>query len=151
MPTTTITILDRVEKTLGGISDYRAAKELGVTQQTVSLWRAQRYIMSDKPAIRAAQILGERPEALMSMLAADRTSDEHAKKLWTNLARRLQRSAAAIAMLSLGITAFHSDDAHASMSPHFVGMYIMSNIEAGTLGSRAARRECPHSIASRNW
>jgi predicted transcriptional regulator len=35
-------ILDELVRHLGGVSDYRVAKELGVTPQAVSKWRAGR-------------------------------------------------------------------------------------------------------------
>ncbi|MDP9082202.1 MAG: DUF3693 domain-containing protein [Pseudomonadota bacterium] len=99
-------ILDRVRAKLGGISDYQAARELGVTQQAVSLWRSGRSIMGDEPAIAAAAILGEKPEVIMALLAADRTQSEKAKKLWTNLARQLRAGTAVAIVGTIGITGF---------------------------------------------
>jgi plasmid maintenance system antidote protein VapI len=129
MPTATQSFLKRVQSTLGDVSEYRAAKDLGVTPQAVSKWKLGKSFMGDAAGLRVAAILGEKPEVILALLGAERTQDADARKVWTNLARRLQRGAAAGIVTSLGIAAFlNCQVAHAAASTT-PGMYIMSNSE----------------------
>jgi plasmid maintenance system antidote protein VapI len=127
MPTASQTILKRIQSTLGGVSAYRAAKELGVTQQAVSHWKTGRSSMQDAAALKAAAILGEQPEVIFALLGAERSQDPDARKVWTNLARRLQRSAATGIVTALGIAAFLSSQGIDAATSTARGMYIMSN------------------------
>jgi plasmid maintenance system antidote protein VapI len=111
MKTATVEVLDRVADKLGHASDYRVAKELGVSRQAVSNWRGEKNYMADGAALRAASILGEKPEVLLALLGAERTQDPDARKVWTNLARRLQRSAATGTIAALGFLAFFGSQA----------------------------------------
>ena len=106
MATQTVQVLDRLAAKLGGASDYRLAKELRVTRQAVSKWRLGENFMTDGPAVHAAVILGEQPEVILALLGAERSQDADARKVWTNLARRLQRGTAAGIVTALGIAAF---------------------------------------------
>jgi plasmid maintenance system antidote protein VapI len=119
MKTNTVQILDRVASTLGNVSDYKAAQELGVTRQAVSNWRNDKNYMNDAPAIRAAEILGEKPETILALIAADRSDDPATKRIWTNLAKQLQRTAAATAIATLGFTMFPSDAARSAETSDF--------------------------------
>jgi len=90
----TVKVLDRVKARLGGVSDYRAAHELGVTTQAVSKWRVKRNLMDDDAAIRAAEILGEPPGAILAMVQADKAKSARAKALWLAASRHLHRAGA---------------------------------------------------------
>ena len=125
--TQTVQVLDRLAEKLGGASDYRLAKELRVTRQAVSKWRLGENFMTDGPAVHAAEILGERPEVILALLGAERTQDPDARKVWTNLARRLQRGAAAGIVTALGIAAFLNSHAVRAATWTTPGMYIMLN------------------------
>jgi plasmid maintenance system antidote protein VapI len=111
MPTSTQTILKRVQSTLGNVSEYRAAKDLGVTPQAVSKWKLGKSFMGDAAALRAATILGEKPEVIFALLGAERSQNDEARKVWTNLARRLQRSAATGTIAAIGMTMFLNSQA----------------------------------------
>jgi plasmid maintenance system antidote protein VapI len=108
-------VLERVAAKLGGVSDYRAAHELRVSRKAVSNWRNGNHFMADDAAIRAAEILGERPEAMLAYLSAERTKSAKARALWSALARRLQRSAATVAGLTVGATALLANAAGHSL------------------------------------
>lgn len=53
-------------------SDYRVAKELGVTQQTVSKWRTGKNGMDEETAIRVADILNKEREYLLACVLMER-------------------------------------------------------------------------------
>lgn len=112
MQTATTKVLNRLGKHLGDeyfpASDYRIAKELGVTRQAVSNWRKRGNAMDDAAVLRAATILGEAPAALLAMVAADRTQDAEARKVWTKLSKQLRGTAAVITVGALGITGFQT-------------------------------------------
>ena len=54
--------------------------------------------MADTAAMKLAEILGEPTDAILALVAADRTSDPAAKKQWTNMAKKLRATAAATTM-----------------------------------------------------
>lgn len=63
-------LLDLMNNHLGW-SDYRIAKELGAGSGLVSRWRLGKSIMSDKYAVKVAEILGFPPEWLLLQLHAE--------------------------------------------------------------------------------
>jgi plasmid maintenance system antidote protein VapI len=144
MATQTIQVLNRLAEKLGGASDYRLAKELRVTRQAVSKWRLGENFMTDGPAVHAAMILGEKPEVILALLGAERTQDAEARKVWTNLARRLQRGAAAGIVTALGIAAFFGNQAVNAATSTSRGMYIMLNYRSTKEPAYAAASQCSH-------
>ncbi|HEX3912688.1 MAG TPA: DUF3693 domain-containing protein [Steroidobacteraceae bacterium] len=102
-------LLDRAAKRLPTDSDYNLANALGVSRAAVSKWRSGRNHMADTAAMRLAAILDEPTDAILALVAADRTSDPAAKKQWTNMASKLRASAAAVSIAALGFTMFPSD------------------------------------------
>lgn len=112
-------LLDRAAKKLPTASDYSISKALGVSSAAVSKWRSGRNHMADTAAMKLAEILGEPTDAILALVAADRTSDPAAKKQWTNMARKLRASAAAVTLASLGFTMFPSDAARSAEHSDF--------------------------------
>ena len=138
MTTETVRTLERVAKKLGDVSDYKAAQALGVTRQAVSQWRNNNNYMNDGPAVKAAEILGERPETILALIAADRTDDPATKKIWTNLAKQLRATAAATTLAALGFTMFPSDAARSAETRDFAQSvyYVKYEVSALILHSR---------------
>jgi transcriptional regulator with XRE-family HTH domain len=112
MATTTFDLLNRVSRKLGDASDYRIAKETGVSKQTVSNWRHGTNTMSDSAGIRVAAILEEDPAQVLALLQAERTDSPEARKVWRRLAASLGGKAAAVLAATL-LTA-HAPKAPAS-------------------------------------
>lgn len=54
---TTVSLLDALKADLGGISDYQAARRIGVSKATVSAWRSGTGSISDQNAHRIAELL----------------------------------------------------------------------------------------------
>jgi len=69
---TTIDILEKIRE-LNRWSDYRAAKELGISPNTVSSWRRRGSVMNDEIGVKAAEILGLEEKFILMCLQAERT------------------------------------------------------------------------------
>ncbi|MGA8787254.1 MAG: hypothetical protein WB542_18160 [Polaromonas sp.] len=68
--------IDRVKKARGWDSDYRAAKELGITRSGMSLIRTgDTETLREETAIMVAQALGEKPEAVVLDQFAERVKN----------------------------------------------------------------------------
>lgn len=86
---TTVAILDRIRE-YKNWSDYRASKELGVAQTTVSSWRHRGVIMRDSVGRKAAQILGVPEEVILLGLTAERYINTPAYRHLEELVTRLE-------------------------------------------------------------
>lgn len=64
--------IDRVKKTTGIDSDYGAAKALGVSRTTISTYRSRPSTLDEDVAIKVANVLGEKPEAILLDQFAER-------------------------------------------------------------------------------
>lgn len=68
--------IDRVKKARGWDSDYRAAKELGITRSGMSLIRTgDTETLREETAIKVAEAIGERPEAVVLDQIAERVKN----------------------------------------------------------------------------
>lgn len=81
--------IDRLKTAKGWPSDYRVAKELSFRANTISMYRAHGGPMDEEIAIKVAQALGERPEAVLLDQCAERTKNPAAKSALLDLARNL--------------------------------------------------------------
>lgn len=91
-------------------SDYRLARFLGVTDNTVSNWQHGRRRPDDAMALRLAELAGVDPGAVLAGLAAERATDAGAAAAWRSVAARLASTAAAL-LVAFGIGG--GPDAHA--------------------------------------
>ena len=128
-------LLDRAAKKLPTPSDYSISKALGVSSAAVSKWRSGRNHMADTAALKLAEILGEPAGSILALVAADRTSDPAAKKQWTNMARTLKASAAAVSLITLGFTMFPDGQARSSDLSSSPGINVMLNYAMTADGS----------------
>lgn len=69
---TSTDILNAVAKKLGGVTDYRVAKETGIHQATISSVRAGRCSLSRESCAKAAEVLGVEVGALIAIVTAER-------------------------------------------------------------------------------
>lgn len=68
--------IDKVKAERGWDSDYRAAKELGITRNAISNFRAGRnQSMDEGTALKVAQALGVDPAAVIIDQVAERSKD----------------------------------------------------------------------------
>lgn len=81
--------IDRVKAAKGWPSDYRVAKELGFKANTVSMYRTHGGPMDENIAIKVANALGERPEAVLLDQYAERTKNPEVRTALLRAARDL--------------------------------------------------------------
>ncbi|GAA6152560.1 helix-turn-helix domain-containing protein [Pseudoteredinibacter isoporae] len=89
---TTLSIVERL-KDWKGWSYYRTAKELEVSQTTMTNWRKHGRTMSDDTAIKAAELLGLDPAFIIANIHAERAQSEFEKR---QLERLVEMAAAAV-------------------------------------------------------
>lgn len=111
------------------VSDYKAAKMLGVTKQAVSGYRGGYRSFTESAAIRAAELLELDPAEVLVDVLAERTKEKKAREILLEVARSLHRSAAAALMIAPFLFAMWtaSPPRAEAMSAQDSGMYIMSN------------------------
>lgn len=102
MSTASTRALDRAAAALEGASDYRLAKVLGVAQGAISNYRCGIRQLDDGTALRVAEIAGIPPAQLLAEIAAERSKDDKARKVWTKLARMAATAALCVAMVNGG-------------------------------------------------
>ena len=69
--------IDKVKAARGWESDYRTAKELGLTRNAISNFRAGRnQTMDEGSALKVAQALGVEPAAIIIDQLAERSKDQ---------------------------------------------------------------------------
>lgn len=81
--------IDRVKKARGWESDYRVAKELGLSRTSISMMRSRPATLDEDSAIKVANALGERPEAVLLDQYAERTRNPEVRSALSEAARRL--------------------------------------------------------------
>ncbi|MBS0497312.1 MAG: hypothetical protein JSR51_06675 [Proteobacteria bacterium] len=81
--------IDRVKTARGLHSDYAAAKALGITQATISLYRKRGSTMDESASIVVAKTLGMAPAGVILDQAAERVKSPEARATLLEEARRL--------------------------------------------------------------
>lgn len=82
--------IDRVKAARGWPTDYRVAKELGFTPNTISNYRARpESLMDEKIAVKVAEALGEKPEAVLLDQFAERVKDQAISTALSKVAKSL--------------------------------------------------------------
>lgn len=81
--------IDRVKAARGWTSDYRVAKELGFNPNTISNYRANGTPMDEAIAIKVAEALGEKPEAVLLDQFAERVKDQAISTALSKVAKSL--------------------------------------------------------------
>lgn len=105
--------IDRVKTARGWSSDYRVAKELDFKPNTISTYRANGGPMDENIAIKVANALGERPEAVLLDQYAERTKNQEARNALFGLANGLS-IISKTAMLAIVVVAISPLDSSAS-------------------------------------
>lgn len=85
----TLELLTRFKAHHGGITDYRAAKLLGIKSQTVSAWKAG-GTMSDKTALKVAKALDLDAGEVLIDLHIERSKGDATSHVWRDIGRRLE-------------------------------------------------------------
>ena len=119
MSKATLDLLDRLATKLGDLkgnkaSDYRIAKELGVTRAAVSRWRAGHNAMGDEVAVTVAERLGDNPAYVLARLHEDMAETPAVRKVYKQIAATFAGKAAAAVVAAL--LSGHATNSEASTS-----------------------------------
>ena len=71
------------------VSDYRLAKHIEVTPQTVSGWLAGVRMPDDRAVIKLCELSGDDPVTVAVQLQGMRAANDEAAELWKQVAARL--------------------------------------------------------------
>lgn len=80
--------IDRAKAVKGWESDYRAAKELGITRSAVSNYRARESTLDEETAIKVAEALGMNPAGVVLDQLAERSKSALVR---STLSREVER------------------------------------------------------------
>lgn len=117
--------IDRLKAKRGWESDYRAAKELGLSRNTISVYRSKpAATMDDDTSVRVAQALGTEPELILLDQALERTKSVEARAA---IQRALKRLGGAVAGVVLAAGLASPSPAPAATDQVTDGLSIMSN------------------------
>jgi len=92
----TVEYLDAVRAHLGLTSDYQLAKVLKVRGSAVVNWRKGRSNLADDVAVRVAELLQLDPARVLADMAAERSSSEAVRAIWSRVAATLSVAAVAV-------------------------------------------------------
>lgn len=88
--TVTSDLLRQAKQRQGIPSNYRLARVLGVTDQTLTNWNTGKKAPADNYAVRLAEMAGIEPGIVLAELAAERAQDDEVRQAWRGLAERLK-------------------------------------------------------------
>lgn len=123
---TTIEFLDGLKDRLKIKSDYKLAKELGVSHTRISNWRRGRNTFDERIAVQVAHLLTLDPAYVLACMAAERSKRADVKTAWKKAAQRIGMGMAAVVVAVLLGTDQGAQliEAASAASP---SLYIMSN------------------------
>lgn len=75
-------LLDMLKATDGGISDYRVAKIIGVTQQTMTKYNKEQLTLSPERILLACKYLDKDPYFWLLKLQIERAKCDAEKEVW---------------------------------------------------------------------
>ncbi len=80
--------IDRVKAAKGWESDYRAAKELGLSRQAVSGYRNEKYTLDEDSSLKVALALEIDPLEVLADQAMERSKSDAARSAWAGVLGR---------------------------------------------------------------
>jgi transcriptional regulator with XRE-family HTH domain len=96
--------IDQVKTKHAWASDYRAAKELGLSAKTISAYRSRTPTLDEESAIKVAAALGIDPAAVLADQAMERARSEPARRAWAQVLEKLQGATASILLTGCAAT-----------------------------------------------
>ena len=84
-----VELLDRAKEVNGHCSDYRLAKLLGVSQQSIPTYRAGRAKPQNAVAVRLGSLCGLDPEVVACWVQIDWTDRPEEREFWLSMLARL--------------------------------------------------------------
>jgi DNA-binding transcriptional regulator YiaG len=89
--TMTEQLLDAAKKAQGIPSNYRLARVLGVSDNTMAKWSQGRNAPGEPHAMRLAEMAGMDAGVVVAELHAERAADPETRDLWRGIAARLRQ------------------------------------------------------------
>lgn len=81
--------IDKIKTTKGWDSDYRVAKELQLSRNTISMYRTKTPTMDEETSIKVASVLGMSPVGIIIDQVAERSKDESVRSALSKVAGQL--------------------------------------------------------------
>lgn len=119
-------LIDRARLGAGGVTDYRLAKLIGVTPQTISGYRAGVRSPDGRAIVKLCELSGDDPHQVAAEIQATRAASQEEAELWRRVASRLAGSVAAVVVVFVVAAGFSPSPAMAESGHH--GLYIMSTL-----------------------
>lgn len=129
--------IDRVKVAKGWESDYRVAKELGITQSAVSKHRKRESTLDEDTALKIAQALQLDPVLILADQAMERAKDAEARSAWSAILQRLGGVAAGV-LVAVGVSSSPAP-AQAGQGTQFSGNAPGSVYYVKSAGARRRR------------
>lgn len=123
------TLLTAAKQAKGIPSNYRLARVMGVSDNTLNNWQSGRAMPGEVQAVRLAEMAGIDPGVVLAELAAERAKDEGSRAAWRSIAERLKGGAVAAGVALLVGFGGGPDAGAAVPSPEGAtgaSLYIMS-------------------------
>lgn len=98
-------------------SDYQLAKAIEITQSAISQYRKGKTRPDAVVITKLCTLSGDDPAIVVAEIEADRSTTVEGRILWSNVARRLQATAAVVTMTAAGAMVLVAEDAQAMHSP----------------------------------
>ena len=123
--------LDRAKRGAGVDSDYALSKLLGGTRSAISNYRHGKNMPDDSTILALCRMSGDDPEHVAACIQSMRAANDDVAELWRRMAARLEKGAAAVAILAalaIGSIATESEaaqDAAALLCAQGGSLYIM--------------------------
>lgn len=95
----TVDYLDQLKARYNWNSDYKLAKELGISQSRISNYRSGKQNMDDELAIRIEKLLALPEGTILLDMYASRTKSPEAKKILARLSKQTMNAFAATALM----------------------------------------------------
>lgn len=126
---TTLELIAELKEKTGIESDYAIAQLLGVTKNTISLYRNGKTYMGDELILKVADILESDPAYIMACIHAEREKNQAVKKIWERFAT-LTAGLAALVILSVTVPqSGHESALFAAFTGSYPVYYVKSIFE----------------------
>lgn len=106
-------LIDAAKASKGITSDYKLAKALGCTDNTVANWRHGRSRPDDESALTLAEWAGFDPCLVLAGIHASRLTNDRVKTVWAQIATRLEKASGVAAAVILSVLFSGGPDAGA--------------------------------------
>ncbi len=102
--------IDHIKEAKGWASDYRVAKELGLSRTTISQYRARTPTVDEETAVKIATVLQIDPIMVLVDQALEKSKSPEARTAWTVALDKFGWTPQALAVVVTGENAINTKD-----------------------------------------